>query len=55
MALNNLFLIGKLYSLQKLMERVSLKKRPPETLKCSKSKTWRPRKLKLHRPVYLII
>ena len=26
----------------------------PETLKLSKSKTWRPRKLKLHQHVYLI-
>ena len=28
------------------------KTRPPETFKCSKSKTWKPRKLKLHQPVY---
>ena len=28
--------------------------RPPETLRCSKSKTWGPRMLKLHQPVYLI-
>ena len=30
------------------------KKRPPETLICSKSKMGRPWKLKLHQPVYLI-
>ena len=30
------------------------KKRLPKTLKCSKSKMWRPRKLKLHQPDYLI-
>ena len=30
------------------------KMRPPETLKCSKSKTCKARKLKLHQPVYLI-
>ena len=28
---------------------------PPETLKCSKSKACKARKLKLHQPVYLII
>ena len=27
---------------------------PPETLKCYKSKMWRPRELKLHQSVYLI-
>ena len=30
------------------------KPRPPETLKCSKSKTCKARKLKLHQPVFLI-
>ena len=30
------------------------KMRPPETLNCSESKMWRPRKLKLHQPVNLI-
>ena len=26
--------------------------RPPETLKCSESKTWRPRTLQIYQPVY---
>ena len=30
------------------------KTRPSETLKCSKSKTCKAMKLKLHQPVYLI-
>ena len=33
---------------------VHKKTRSPETLKGFKSKTWRPRKLRLHQPVYLI-
>ena len=34
-----------------LMIKDEEKTRPPETLNCSTSKMWRPRKLKLHKPV----
>ena len=36
------------------LKGVPEKKRPPEILNCSKFKTCRARKLKLHQPVYLI-
>ena len=33
---------------------LKIKTRPPETLKCPKSKMWRHRKLKLNQSVYLM-
>ena len=38
----------------KLVKGEAAKTRPPETLNCSKFKTCRAKKLKLHQPVYLI-
>ena len=43
-----------IFELEDTLKGEDAKTRPPETLKCSKSKTCIARKLKLHQPVYLI-
>ena len=57
----NLFLslFSKRFDIRQRSDKADLKgeeekTRPPETLKCSKSKTCKARELKLHQPVYLI-